>query len=986
MCWKYRLRSVVVLLVVGLFLSTGPSPTVGQEFKFLYPFYTAHENGLLLTWEPPEYSLTTVMSAGQRYSRIAMPGLDVLQRAGYPQLPVYTALVGLPPEGEVWLRVTELQRDMVVLPHAPLPAPAIQSVHLSSDSAGAPLVAPFAPVAVLANADDVDFYPDVVAQLGPPQWVRGRRVALLTIYPVSVNPSRAQMEVVRALRLEITFERLVIASPFVADPLANDPFAPALAATLLNPEAATWQTSRPVSAASIQATPVISGDLLKVSLSEPGLYALTYADLLGAGLPVDSLDPRALRLTHGLPRQEIAILVEGEADGVFDPGDRVLFYAAPAFSRFSDTDAYLLDIGPGAGARMDTQSGNPYGLPSGTIWRSARAEINRHYDALYAGRDGDHWYWDDLRQPDRTEANYALWLDAPLPASAEDATLTLWLRGYTDPVQNPDHRVRVAWQGSVVGEITWDGTAAVETSLSVPASLLRDGENQITLSLPGAGVLAEGLWLDAFELTYPSTGLAPSGPLHFLGEASRKAYSLSGWDSVDLLVYEISDVLAPRRVTDYPLISSAAGHTLTLGDAHADASYLVVPRAQIKTPLSVQLAQILDLPPDAADYVIITHPDVAAALAPLIALREAQGLRVFTADVHAIYDTYAAGRPSPEAIHAFLEHIYYAQAPAMPQYVLLVGDGSYDFKDHSAAGAHNLIPPYLADADPWLGETAADNRYVCLEGDDTLPDMLLGRLPVKTLQEAQIVVQKIVRYETEPFPGDWNAEVVFAADDPDHGGDFPMDSDVYAAGQVAAPFSATRHYCEGETSWGSDCSVSDSEALRSSIFSAWNRGALLFQFIGHSSWQQWAAERFFHLDDLPLLQNGRRLPVVLEMTCFTAAFQRPEATLDESLLTLDGGGAVAVWGGTGLGANSGHNRLTAGFHQAFFGSQVERLGAATLAGKLILASTGQGLDLLDTYVLLGDPALKLNRTLIARPHQVYLPRVLRHSRGSEAAE
>ena len=42
---------------------------------------------------------------------------------------------------------------------------------------------------------------------------------------------------------------------------------------------------------------------------------------------------------------------------------------------------------------------------------------------------------------------------------------------------------------------------------------------------------------------------------------------------------------------------------------------------------------------------------------------------------------------------------------------------------------------------------------------------------------------------------------------------------------------------------------------------------------------------------------------------------------------------------------------------------------------LILASTGQDLDLLDTYVLLGDPALRLNRTLVPWTTRFFLPLV-----------
>ncbi|MDY7078208.1 MAG: C25 family cysteine peptidase [Chloroflexota bacterium] len=979
MLWMHRTRFIFILILSSFFLGT----TLFSQAALTSavepgPVFDTDKEGLTLVWTLPQYRLTATREAVAWYSQIEMEGLVLSEQPGHPQLPVYSALVGLPPTGEVWLRVVEVVREIVPLPHLPLPAPVTRPVHLSPD--GQPVfstdeLATRVPDPTVYAADAL--YPDAVVRLGLPQWVRGRRVALLTVSPVRVNPVTRQMEVVRSLHLEVVFERPVLDSSSSYSPAqGRDPFAQVLASTLVNPTAAHWQNPRLPEDALIQYTNIITGSPFKVVVDEAGLYALTYDDLANTGLPVDSLDPRALRLTHGLARQEIAIQVEGEGDGVFDPGDRVLFYAEPEFSRFADTGVYLLDYGQTNGLRMDTRSGDPGGLPSGIVWRTAQAETNHHYESRYAGRDGDHWYWDNLRQPDRTLGTYAIWLDAPLSTvAAPTATLTLWLQGYTDPIQNPDHRVLVSMADTLVGEVTWDGATAVETSVSVPASLLHDGENQITLSLPGVGVTTEGLWLDAFRLIYPSTGRAGSDPVHFRGGANPQAYTLTGWNSPDLSIYDITDPVTPRQVSGYNLVSSGGTHTLILGDDDAYTStYLVVTDDQTKTPLALQAADILDGPPG-ADYVIITHPALAAAVAPLAAHRETQGWTVAVVDVDAIYDTYGAGRMSPEAIRAFLQHAYNTGTAVIPMYVLLVGDGSYDFKNFSGGGVQNLIPPYLADVDPELGETAADNRYACVDGDDVLPDLLLGRLPVKTAEEAQIVVNKIIQYEMNPFPGGWNADVLLVADDADHGGDFASPSDSYAASQVIAPFTVTRHYCAGSDPAVSDCSTQDTEALRTAILADWNRGALLIQFTGHSSWQQWAAERFFHLDDLPVLRNGQRLPIVLEMTCFTAAFQRPEPTLDEALVTLEGGGAVAAWGGTGLGVGTGHHRLSAGFFNALFTSQTETLGEATLAGKLILASTGQNLDLLDTYVLLGDPALEPNRLLVPWKAQLFLPLV-----------
>jgi hypothetical protein len=194
---------------------------------------------------------------------------------------------------------------------------------------------------------------------------------------------------------------------------------------------------------------------------------------------------------------------------------------------------------------------------------------------------------------------------------------------------------------------------------------------------------------------------------------------------------------------------------------------------------------------------------------------------------------------------------------------------------------------------------------------------------------------------------------------------------------VRDPFTILRRYCTGSDPYRSDCPEAEAAAIRSALLSDWNQGALLIQYTGHSSWHQWAVERFFHLDDLPALRHPRRLPILVEATCFTSAFHRPEPTLDEALILHPEGGAVAAWGPTGLGASAGHHRLSDGFFQAVFSDTVATVGEATLAGKFNLLATPLWNDLADTFVLLGDPALKFHRAIIPWAAQVYLPLVSR---------
>ncbi|HMR68099.1 MAG TPA: C25 family cysteine peptidase, partial [Anaerolineae bacterium] len=402
------------------------------------------------------------------------------------------------------------------------------------------------------------------------------------------------------------------------------------------------------------------------------------------------------------------------------------------------------------------------------------------------------------------------------------------------------------------------------------------------------------------------------------------------------------------------------------------ATYLVVPAGQTKSPLSIQPVKIAIDPPQGANYVVITHPNLQAGLTPLINQRLSQGLKVAVFDVEAIYDTYGQGRLDPGAINNFLAYALQSNAwTTKPLYVLLVGDGSFDPKNYLGHNAPTLIPPNLAQVDPWWGDTATDNRLATLVGNDTLPDVLIGRLPVNTLAQLQTVVNKIVQYETNP-PGDlWGTNQVFVTDNPARGdGDFFFASDL-TYNRVPISYNAARYYyCDPKNEGARiDCETlsqphifTQASSLRGQLLNKLNNGAGFVTFYGHSSWEQWAVENLFGLEYLGQLTNQNRLPIITQMTCFTASFHRPEeSTLDESLLRLPNGGAVAVWGATGLGVGTGHDNLQAGFYNTLMASTESTLGAATLAGKLSLAGSGFNLDLLDTFTLIGDPATQIRQ-------------------------
>jgi hypothetical protein len=520
--------------------------------------------------------------------------------------------------------------------------------------------------------------------------------------------------------------------------------------------------------------------------------------------------------------------------------------------------------------------------------------------------------------------------------------------------------------------------------MSLPAGRLAAGDNMLVLSLPAdTDDYVEGTWVDAITITYGLSAVSGNAA-RFRGQGSS-AYTIGGFSGVDengLRVYDVTDPAAPLVVSDWTF----AGGAVTVGDGGSvPAEYLILADDQVQAPQAVVAAKPLSDPTGGADYVIITHPDFETSLAPLVNHRTSRGLQVEVVDVEAIYDQFGDGRMSSEAIRAFLG---YAYTNWDVLYVLLVGDATYDPRGYRPDSNLTYLPSYLADVDPWMGETASDHWYADLTGD-LLPELRLGRLPVNTPDEVEAVVNKIIHYEAHPLLRDWNGRLAFGADNPSSAGDHHEDADeqfnTYAT--PAYGYEGVRVYLS-ETP-GDPHLYTDAEEAQDALIAALDQGALLYTYLGHSSWHQEAVLEtdgyapLFHLDHIARLNNQHRWPMVLHMTCFTGYYvYRTGDTLDENLLRADDVGAVAVWGPSGNGVTADHRILHRHFYHSVFGAEQTgdeqaELGAATHAALAGFYAEGASYELIDTYHLFGDPAMALNLTVVDLPFSIFLPIIVR---------
>jgi len=716
-----------------------------------------------------------------------------------------------------------------------------------------------------------------------------------------------------------------------------------------------------VSGAPGPTNPAFGQPAARVVVASAGMQRVPGAALAAAGL--DLSDPGRLQLWHRGGERPLELLGSGTEL-------EVRFYAPPPGDRWNLSDSYWITVGPAAGQRMTARDVAPGSAPlrdtalqRGT-WRAPAV-----YESGLAGPDGDHWFAATLRA------------GAGLPAMGLSAPIAPALPAAPGPLQ-------ITLQGAAAtpGPHTLSlRTAALETSGSwtgagnwtLPLTLAAgDAELQLTLLAGGARSVVA---IDALRWERPVQLRLDGQGASFRGVAGRWRYALSGRDAGQAL-YEISDPAAPVRL-------------LGAGDSFEDdgpRDYLLAGPGTLHTP-AVSPAPPGTLPAPAA-VLYIAPASLHDALAPLVALRASQGHSVSLVDVQRLYDAWSSGQTDPAAIRAFLRYAA-ATWPTPPLAVTLVGDGTVDPHDYTGRGAPNLIPPYMAPVDPWLGETACEPCLAQLDGEDPLadplPDLALGRLPVKSEAELTALLAKLISYETTAGGLSWRSRAVFVADNAveadgrrDAAGDFAALAEEGAA-LLPAGVRATRvYYDPSETATGPG-RIADPIAARAATIAALSAGAGLVTYVGHSHHWQWAAtgppappeEQFLlGLNDVGGLRNGSQLPIVLELTCLTAAFQKPAysgTTLDERLLLHPHGGAAAVWGPTGMGVLYGHDALQRGFHRALWSGASRQVGALTMAGQAeLFATTGCCQEALRTYALLGDP---LTPARVSPAEQLALP-------------
>ena len=162
----------------------------------------------------------------------------------------------------------------------------------------------------------------------------------------------------------------------------------------------------------------------------------------------------------------------------------------------------------------------------------------------------------------------------------------------------------------------------------------------------------------------------------------------------------------------------------------------------------------------------------------------------------------------------------------------------------------------------------------------------------------------------------------------------------------------------GMTSAALDLGPLRIEELRSALFALWADGLDFVHYSGHGGRKQWSTETILHVDDT--VAAGPAPPVVTAMNCLNGFFHHPSGqSLGEALLLDPSGGAVAYWGPTSLTSSLRQQLLARAFYATVFTAGEVTLGEAIQEAQRKVGADPENRDLIETWVLLGDPGIRL---------------------------
>jgi hypothetical protein len=977
---KYCPALFLLLLLMCVDQSRSQERTAARSAEDLR-ILQSDASGVTLEFIPAYQTPREIMVGGRPYRRFGFDHSLLPEEvlAGAPDLPIRVALLEFPGESGNTVQVIDGQfADTTGIDVAPIP-------DATEDEDG--------PVLRYETSRDLygvaGFVPATIARLTKIGSTRGTVLGNLVLSPLQYDPAEKKLRKYSRIVVRVAF------GPRMASRVSKDRLSSSLA---VNPGAFSGpDLSGGRTTAAIRPGTFATGTWFRFSINGSGIYMLAGSSLLAAGISA-ATDPSTIKifgdggdepdLAPGRPFadsvSENPVFVHDEGNiGTLDQGDYILFYGKGTrdwdytpgtrsfdhtLNHFSETGVYWVTSGGGPSRKMGTIAS--LGDPAPFRLQTVQGMVAREDEKVNILSSGLEWVGETFNHGQQITYVH------PLPGLVAGATVRY--RFNLAARSSASSQFVVSEHGNFVTSMQLSGTsigsyfsrqmteAVVSAQSTIPGT---DQQSQLRFSFTSLSSSGTG-YVDWFEIFYPRMLVAQNDLFEFFTPDTSAVveYAIGNYSGTNTRVFDVSDIASVSEVTGARLSSDSCVFQLEAVAGSVRKLIVLAPSA-FRTPGALVPFPNQDLRGDtsAADYIIITHGDLLPAALRLKSYRERPGteyLRTKVVDVAQIYNEFGSGFATPVAIRNYLRHEYTNLSPA-PRYVLLFGDGDFDYKRILASNP-NWIPSWQTFESYYpLRTYSSDDDFVSFNTAGRV-EMGCGRLTARSVEEANIFVDKIIQYEAGSVSDPWKIRTTFVADDGlagpnEDNGKVHTEQAETISGLVPPLFEQRKIYLfEYPTVISS--SGRRKPDVNAAIHDAINKGTLILNYTGHGNPRLWAHEQVFVREtDFPYLGNKGKYFFLMAATCNYSAFDAlSEQSSGELLAVRPDAGAIAVFSATRAVFSFDNYELNMTFYRNMF--QVDSTGRVLpqrLGDIVYRTKQTHTLDNDRKYFLLGDPALSL---------------------------
>ena len=732
-----------------------------------------------------------------------------------------------------------------------------------------------------------------------------------------------------------------------------------------------------------------AGNWIQFFLNEDGMASINYESLSAVFPDISSVDPRSFSLymsqefgrsrtqntNQDIPENlvEIGMIVNGEEDGSFEPGDKIIFYGRGPSGfdivgseidwhqnvYFISNSCWLLipDDSSERGKRI-VQADEPQSISLTLDYGISFYHFES--DLINLEASGTQW----VGSPILAGGSQTILTSLPNPKTGVEAIVTARFLGFSlSDTESARHIVSLmhnSLSGDQIGStLNWLGSGSRTITDDSPNLTLNDGSNVFYIRNTSTDGNSSP-YLDYFEIQY-GRELQFSDTYEFTSPISSQdlRFTISGTPSSTEMLWDISDIENPANVSisasgtiDVTIPSSTISRFILFdADNLASISELILMEGQEFNSVRQTAIQV--------DYMIIGPEQFRDEAADLIELRRPA---IYVA-LEAVYDEFSAGNEDPMAIRSFIQWTQENWLSPQPTILLLLGDGGYDYRN--ITGNSSIVVPTVQVQGSRT--YATDDRFATLYGN--IPEIALGRFPARNENEVTNFVEKVIALETNPEYGPWRQRITLVADDaarpePEHGsvatGKSHTQNSETLAGLVPSSFMVDKIYMleYPEVSDASKYGVLKPDATQA-VFDNLNKGTSIFSYIGHGSSYSLAQEKLLYLGrgDINQINTELRMPLWIVGTCSFGHFDDPlSESFAEELIREPMNAASMIIATTRKITITGNERYTRDIFEAMF----EDDHAIDSPVGVILQSIKDGSSEGQYFHLFGDPAMKLS--------------------------